>query len=49
VPNVGEYPKGEWFLVIPEGDGNLIAQRTRLNHTDVLEGPVTFDAEFLMN
>ena len=47
--NVGGYPKGEWFLVVPEGMGKLFAQRTRLEYTAFPEGPVVFDEEFLLN
>jgi len=42
-------PKGEWFLVIPEGEGILFAQRTMLQYPEIPEGPVTFDDAFLLD
>jgi hypothetical protein len=43
------YPTGEWFLVVPEGDGILFAQRTKLEHKAFPYGPVSFDEDFLLN
>ncbi|MGA7181306.1 MAG: hypothetical protein WBX11_17210 [Thiobacillaceae bacterium] len=43
------YPTGEWFLVVPEGEGVLFAQRTKLEHKAFPYGPVSFDEEFLLN
>ena len=43
------YPKGEWFLVVPEGDGILFAKLTKLDYKEFPEGPVSFDEEFLLN
>lgn len=47
--NIGGYPKGEWFLVVPEEKGKLFAQKTRLDCKTFPEGPVVFDEEFLLN
>lgn len=47
--NPGGYPKGEWFLVVPEGQGKLFAQQTRLDHKTFPEGPVVFDEKFLLD
>ena len=47
--NAGGYPKGEWFLFVPDGSGVLYAQRTRLDHTTFPAGQVMFDEDFLLN
>lgn len=46
--NPGGYPKGEWFLVVPDGEGNSFAQRLRLEDNAFPEGPVQFDESFLL-
>ncbi len=43
------YPKAEWFLVIPEEKGLLIAQRNKLDSTTFPEDRVAFNEELLLN
>lgn len=43
------YPKGEWFLVIPEDGGKLLRQRTILDCTAFPEAPITFNEAFMLN
>ncbi len=43
------FPRAEWFLVIPEDKGLLIAQRNKLDQTDFAEARVEFNEELLLN
>ena len=43
------YPKGEWFLIVPDDDKSLFARQTRLKFREFPSGPVSFDEEFIFN
>jgi hypothetical protein len=45
----GAYPQGEWFLVVPEGKGIVLAQRVRLDVPDFSENLIKVDAKFLLS
>lgn len=42
------YPRAEWFLLIPEDKGVLIAQRNKLESATFPESRVLFDEELLL-
>ena len=43
------FPRAEWFLVVPEGKGQLFAQRNKLDHKIFPDSRVKFDEELLLN
>lgn len=47
--NPGGYARGEWFLIIPEKEKHLFAERTSLGFREFPKEPVTFGEEFLLN
>lgn len=47
--NAGGYPKGEYFLVVPEGNGKIFTQEVCLKLQVFPEGQVKFDEVFLLN
>ncbi|HAF45881.1 MAG TPA: hypothetical protein DCK83_13370 [Gallionellaceae bacterium] len=44
-----EMPRAEWFLVVPEGKGQLFSQRNKLDLRTFPEGRVRFDEELLLD
>jgi len=42
-------PRSEWFLIIPEGKGLLIAQRNKLDHSTFPDSRVKFDEQLLLD
>jgi len=47
--NPGGYLRGEWFLLVPENEGMLFAQRVSLNDSELPPGYVTFDGAWFLN
>jgi hypothetical protein len=43
------FPRAEWFLVLPEDKGLLIAQRNKLDQAEFAEERVAFNEELLLN
>lgn len=44
-----EQPRAEWFLVVPEGKGQLFSQRNKLDLPTFPDNRVRFDEELLLN